>query len=101
MINLGYHYFFIRKIDGMCFQYNNADVPDYSFNDDTMFSIQMDGLYNVGGNYLLKPDLTPAQSADDEAYWYRKVWNELDKNGIPVDASGFTWEAFTPELVAE
>ena len=99
-VNLAYHYYFIEKDTGMCIQYNNSPVPNFSMNNEDVFTIQMDGEYNVNGHYYLKPDMTPAQSAEDAANWFRKVWNELDENGNPVEESGFTWEAFQPELVA-
>ena len=99
-MNLAFHYFIISKAEGRCVQYINSNRKGWFINNDTDFSIQMDGEYNVLNNYLLRPDMTPAQSGDDHADWYRKVWNELDEDGIPVEESGFTWEAFTPELVA-
>ena len=98
-MNLAYHYYFVQKVDGLCCQYNNSNNPNFSLNNDSVFSIQMDGEYNIFGAYLHRPDMTPAQSADDVAGWFRKVWNELDENGVPVEESGFIWEAFTPKLV--
>lgn len=90
--NLLYHYYFIEKLTGFCFQYNNSNVPNFTYEDDKQYCLELDGKYDVLGTYRLRPDMTPAQSAVDSANWYRKVWNELDEHSKPVEESGFTWE---------
>ena len=87
--NLAFHYYFIEKRTGYCFQYNNSNVPNYEHNDGESYTIEMDGYYNVIGCYLMG------------GKWFNKVWSEIDEFGDPVSGATFEMVEFTPELVQE
>lgn len=99
---LAFHYYIIRKSDGLCHQYINSNVPDWSIDNEEDYSIELDGEYNVLGNYYINN------------VWYKKVWNSMvteyyyDENGnqiegseheVPDVSAGYTMVEFTPEFV--
>lgn len=96
-----HYYYFIRKNDGLCVQLNKCNVADYSLDTNELFSVHADGIYNIGGAYLLRPDMTPAQSANDKANWFRKIYADVDETGEPLEGATFEWVSFVPELVKE
>lgn len=87
--NIPFHYYIIQKCDGFCRQYLNSTTPNWFIDNDEVFSISLDGLYDAVGAYYI------------DGKWYRKVFDAVDDEGHPVEKSSYTMVEFTPELVNE
>ena len=86
-IGLTYHYYIVRKLDGYIWQYISSNVGNWSIDNDDDYSIELDTEYEIGHLYHTRKTNT----------FFKRIWNEYDDNGIPIESSGYVDTPWIPE----